>query len=481
MLADNITPLGDNIFKITRNSRSWLVDINMEPISSVYDKIIELSDNYYEVKTRNKTGIIKALGEEILSPDFDSLAISGPFIYALNQQEKQHKWLVFDTLGIQKSRYSYEDLKAVSERLIAVKRNKNWGFINREGEEIIQCVYTEVTRFEGGKSKVSFHGEEGVINRQGEWLVYPGPRKISIINDSLYLEKSKKQTRLLKFNGELVYFTDNDLTPNELFLIEQVDSLTNWVISFYGTIINSDANLEIPPVRFYDSLNIIHRRDQVGVVSDNGLEVIPFGQYDQILPPSEGFLGIEADGFYGFVDLNNKLRIANRYEGIGPFIAGLAAVKIRGRWGFINKSEDLVCQPLYDDVGDFQNGICLVRNGQKWIVIDRNGNKVQSAEFEGIEKLESGNFRVFTNNSYGLLTPSGKTLLQTRYQEIDDLGDDRIMVKRRGHYGILDINGVNLIPTIYDKLEYLPSKDQFLTMNKGVWETLSFPLSSNIK
>ncbi|MEJ0031821.1 MAG: WG repeat-containing protein [Bacteroidota bacterium] len=58
---------------------------------------------------------------------------------------------------------------------------------------------------------------------------------------------------------------------------------------------------------------------------------------EEVFEESEGMRGIRRDGNYGFVDAKGRLRIANRYEGIGTFRDGLAPVMILGKWGFVDK------------------------------------------------------------------------------------------------------------------------------------------------
>jgi len=348
--------------------------------------------------------------------------------------------------------------------------------MSREGEELIHCVYDFVSPFQNNKSIVTLHGEQGIIDKKGNWLFLPGSENITLVNDTLLLESSKYQNRLITLDNELIYFTENKFIWNKSFFSEIVDSTTTWHLSLQGTIINKDARRNLEPIPIFDSLLIIYQAGEAGVVSQSGREVIPFGEWDEIYPPSQEFLGIKDDGFYGFIDAENKLRIANRYEGIGPFTEGLAAVKVRGKWGFINKKEDLVCQPLYTEVGEFNNGVCVARIGDKWGLLADNGKLIQSVEFESIEILQSGLIMTYKDGSFGLLDKYGGTILFPKYEEIEVVENGMILVKRRGLYGLLDENGINLLPALYNKLSYISSKGEFLSMNPGVWETRSVPI-----
>jgi len=471
ILADEIIEVVPGVYRISLNKQSWLTDDSLNILSKPFDKIFPVSDHHFKTYQKKRYGLINLNGQEILPPFFDSLHIKGSFVYASRIIGNRTEWDLYDTLGVKKSYFEYQAMRPASEGLIAVMRNGKWGFITREGMELIHCVYDYVSPFHNNRSIVSLHGEEGIIDSEGNWIIFPRESKIQVINDSLLLEKSGSNNRLVTFKNELIYFTENELSYEGSYLEELVDSATIWHISLSGTIINEDARPNLGPITVFDSLFIVYQKAKAGIVSESGRMVVPFGEWEEIYPPSEDFFGIKSDGFYGFIDIDNKLRIANRYEGIGPFKEGLAAIKVRGKWGFIDQRESLICQPLYDEVGEFSNNTCVVRSGNLWGLIGNDGKLIQETEYTSIETVDSGFMVTIKDGDYGLLNKVGKTILFPKYEWLDLLSNGTIMIKRKDLFGVLNSNGVNILPAIHHKLRYIPDADSFLSMIPGQWET----------
>ena len=54
-----------------------------------------------------------------------------------------------------------------SEGLIDVEQQGKHGFINKQGEEVIPCIYSRVSRFENGFARVARNGRVGYIDTTG--------------------------------------------------------------------------------------------------------------------------------------------------------------------------------------------------------------------------------------------------------------------------------------------------------------------------
>ncbi len=471
MLFDTIEETSQNAF-IAGINNMYRLTIPGELITKIaYNSMLPIPGSFYQVTLNGRTGIITQTGEELIQPVYDSLYVDTGFVYVLRSKGRDAGWSVYDTLGIRKNQYFYTAVKPVSEGLFAVKRNGKWGFMNRSGHEVIHCVFEGVTPFNSGKSIVVFHNEQGVIDKAGNWLILPEKQEITIINDTLYLEKSKKLTWLKDFDQTLIYFTEKKLIAKDSYLEEKIDSATSWFVSFQGVIFSKSDSGFTEHIQFRDSLYIIKKEGSAGVVSFSGRTYIPFGIYEDIDPPVEGLLRIKHQGFYGFSSLSGKLRIANRYEAAKPFSEGLAAVKIRGKWGFIDKREILAVQPLYNETGKFENGVCPVRQGTKWGIINGQGKLIKQVDSDKLTKSINGLWVSEKDGLYGLIDRSGKTLLFPKYERVQPLKNNLIIVKRRGLYGVVDMDGVIRIPFLYKQLLYSKVSDTFLAMVPGKWKT----------
>ena len=68
---------------------------------------------------------------------------------------------------------NYDDIRGISESLVCVRRNGNWGFINEEGEEVVKPIYDNAHCFSEGLARVEINDKWGLINKKGEEVVKP--------------------------------------------------------------------------------------------------------------------------------------------------------------------------------------------------------------------------------------------------------------------------------------------------------------------
>jgi hypothetical protein len=61
----------------------------------------------------------------------------------------------------------FEDARAFSDGLAAVKRDGKWGYVNKAGEIAIECKFDQVGPFRQGKANALLGGRDVVIDRRG--------------------------------------------------------------------------------------------------------------------------------------------------------------------------------------------------------------------------------------------------------------------------------------------------------------------------
>ena len=68
---------------------------------------------------------------------------------------------------------NYDDIRGISESLVCVRRNGNWGFINEEGKEVVKPIYDNAHCFSEGLARVEINDKWGFINKDGEEVIKP--------------------------------------------------------------------------------------------------------------------------------------------------------------------------------------------------------------------------------------------------------------------------------------------------------------------
>lgn len=90
---------------------------------------------------------------------------------------------------------------------------------------------------------------------------------------------------------------------------------------------------------------------------------------------SQGFMPAKNEGKIGFINVEGRFVIPNRYDDAGFFSCGLAPVKKADKWGYINRQGEFVLPFNFDFASSFHNGGWAFANKKgKKEIIDIKGN-----------------------------------------------------------------------------------------------------------
>ena len=434
-----------NCFIVTSGGKSLLINNRDQAISASYDSIIKVNNSLSLIRNHNKWGVLNNYGKEIIPVSYSQIFNDDEVIYTRNPG-KHGKWWLFDYYGFGKTKLKYDSVRPISDGRIAIERNGKWGFMDRYGNEVITPIFDKASQFDNGLAVVTFYGEEGIIDRTGKWVAPPTPISIQSFDNNILLGKVNGQYQIKKFNGELIYFTRNQLEMTSTGFLER-DSIgvTLRKISWTGT------------YEYYNSENEI------------------------TMTGGSGLLIFKEKGKYGFKDQRQRIIIANRYEAVKPFHQRLAAIKINNKWGFINLDEQIIIQPRYDSVGHFNGNTCITKKNSLFGVINLRGEEIVPNQYQDITPLGSGQFRVQKNGKWGILAESGAVVIHPKYSNLYPVNQSFYITERNGKYGTIDNTGVNKIPMLYDFIGYNNESKTMVTKMayKDEWAFLMKTHSAN--
>jgi hypothetical protein len=436
--VDAIFPDGDN-YRIIKSGKTGLLDKDFKiKIAPRYDYLGNFILGKAVAKKDGKYGVIRMDNSVIMPFLFDSLVVDGRLIRVKDKTASTISWSLFDTVGVRKSQNYYDLIGQYNGRFFPVMSRGYSGGMNAYGKEIIHCVYDSIVQAKEDRVAVKFKGQYGIISLEENWLLIPQPYPVCLVNNDLYIEKQPSLNFLKTIGGETVYFTTNQLRPDSDVLIERLPDGAEQKIDLQGRIING-ANLSV--------------------------------EVEKVFSESEGMRGIKRDGKYGFVDSRGRLRVANRYEGIGQFKEGLAPVQILRKWGYVNASDKIVINPSYEEALDFNNGVAVVRRNGKAGILDRTGNIVLSLRYDQIQRLNN-KFILTLNGLKGLADEKGNVMIDPRFDLLEIADNDQVVVNHGGKWGVLSFSGMNVIPMLYDQLIFVKEKGFYLGLKKSEWQAL---------
>lgn len=271
------------------------------------------------------------------------------------------------------------------------KSGRNWlyGFMNKEGKEIIPAKYTDISCDYGiAVAEESNCYEKKIINKPGTDEKEIGCYDIRILSDDrLFIEEYVKR-----------YLSDNK--GNTIALLENIEKY-----SPYG--------------KFKDGLLRVKER-------------IDQGEYKIVFINKNGIKVIETD-----------------YEDVSEFNEGLAYFKKDGLFGFINKEGKEVIEPKYDKVSNFYKGVAVFERDYASGILNKKGEEIVKPKYDEIEYNKYGLMNVKRNGLYGIINTDGKEIVEPKYDYIYDYSDDLVLVEKNGKYGYIDKNGNEVIKPIY--------------------------------
>jgi hypothetical protein len=437
--ADDLIP-ETGYYKIKKSGKTGTMNKDFKiQIPPQYDYIGPFIHNKTVAKKENKFGILRADHSVVMPFLFDSLVLEGRLIRVKDKTAGAKRWMLFDTVGVQKSQNYYDFIDGFNGRFFPVRNKNFYGATDAYGKEIIHCVYDSLLEVKNDLVVVKFKGQYGIISMEEKWLLKPQSSKLVLVSNDLYLDKKLAVMFLKSLAGETIYFTSNPLQVKNEYLLETFPDGHVQKIDFNGRVLTATK---------------------------------PIPEVEKVFPESEGMRGVKRDGKFGFIDSEGRLRVANRYENIGVFKEGLAPVKILGKWGYVTPFDKIIINPTYEQVNEFGGGCAVVKRNGKTGMIDRDGKVILVVRYDKIERqLDNKKFILTLNNLKGLADEKGNVLIEPRFDQLDIIDDDHILVSN-GKWGVLSSNGLSLVPMIYDQLLFVKEKGVYLALKNSEWQSL---------
>ncbi len=213
-----------------------------------------------------------------------------------------------------------------------------FGYMNKNGQEVIACKYDDADDFENGFARVRVDKKFGVIDTLGNEVVAP------------------------------LYFNIGKFIEGKAW----VDIGGN-----YGYINNKGIVLIRPIYKyaydFSEGLAGISIEGKFGFIDEMGKIVIA-PQYEAIRPFSQGLAAVKQNGKWGFIDKSGILKMRFVFDNAMLFVNDRCAVLVKRKWGFIDATGAFVIPAEFDAVGTFSDdGLAEVMIGQVSVYVNKQG------------------------------------------------------------------------------------------------------------
>ena len=278
-------------------------------------------------------------------------------------------------------------------------RNNKYGFMDRNGREVIPCKYDDAEDFSEGLVRVQKGGKYGFIDQTGKEVVPYKYDKANDFSEGLARVEKNKKYGFIDRTGKEVIACKYDEAEDFHDGLACVGMAREWK---WG----------IP-------LNV-----EWAFIDKTGKKVLSC-KYDYVWGFSEGLARVEKDKKIGFIDKTGAVVIPCKYDKAGRFSDGLALVKKDRKFGFIDNAGKEVVPCKYSDAEDFSEGLARVNNGGKYGLIDQTGKEVVPCKYDDAMDFHEGLACVAKDGKFGYLDKAGKVVIPCRYDydEDDDVED----------------------------------------------------------
>lgn len=384
---------------------------------------------------------------------------------------------------------TFEEALPFSEDLACVKKDGLYGFINKDGEIVIEPTYDSPNYFYNGVTVIQKDGLFGMIDRENNIIIPFEYEEITPATANYLCVKKEGKYGCINYKGETVI----DFTSSSPIQISEqsADHIIAVITSDNGKegFIDLVTGFKIDPI--YNFISPWNNNESiVGIALDgkNGFinldtQVVfePFS-YDNIYF-TNGLALVCVDFKYGYIDLNGNYVIEPIYDHGYAFSEELAFVKIGNKYGCINTKGEVVIEPAFDFGSQFTNGVAEVMmdsSTNEMIYINTAGETIDINEYY---KSQSSYFHevaphmkiiptYYIHEELGqramAIDRDGKVLFKTIYDYINYFDDKYNLgqVVLDSKLGCINEKGIEILPPVYDDLIII-DKDTFIVSEGG--------------
>ena len=149
------------------NGKYHVCDENFKELFGTYDYVSVFSADVAAVMVDNKWGIVDKDGKQVIDFVFEEIKLDDIGMAFRNNRgfaKQNGKYILIDAKGNRIGDSSWDDVDAFNAEMIAaVCQGGKWGFINADGDVVVEYKYAAAKSFKNGMAAVQVSGKWGYI------------------------------------------------------------------------------------------------------------------------------------------------------------------------------------------------------------------------------------------------------------------------------------------------------------------------------
>lgn len=321
--------------------------------------------------------------------------------------------------------------------LYLIEVNNKYGYINKQGKEIVSPKYDSAGEFSEGIAPVCKKNKCGYINTNGEIVI---PFKF----DSAQ-----------KFSEEMAMVCQSykcgfiDLKGNIKILV-------------------SDKFDDALP--FKKGVSIVEKNKKYGLINKKGQIILPL-KFNKLYSFSNDLCRINLKNKYGYLNNKAEIVVQPKYDYGDNFSDGLAFIEIGNKAGYINKNDSLIFE-IKDKSRyyqyNFSNGLvpnaqCDYLNTKGKITLDpKKLGFTPIIDYDGVcPSFSEGLLMVYYNNAknIGFINQIGQLKIKTHLKwitgdipPVTNFSNGFSAIQVNNKWGFIDKNGKNIVKPYFSEV-----------------------------
>jgi len=344
-----------------------------------------------------------------------------------------------------------------SLKLLPIKENGNWGFINLKGEVVIKPQYNNVSDVcFNNYVIVQLNNKIGVVDTTGEILQDIKYSSLVALDSSSVKACKDSLCKLIKVRGSnnsVNYYADIQFLIDSFYVV-QLNGRYG-LASYSGDIIPANyKRIGVIENAQKPYFSIKNNNDEYGLCNNKGLVIIK-PKYEKVAVLSDSVLMALKDGFWSGFDVRGKQILDSKWKHFyneGKYVVLQKSSKEKALYDPINKK--IITTAKYHGFRVLYNEYIETNvNGYKGI-ITKDGKEIVEPKYTFIYFDNTNNQYIWVKNGmlWGVLSINGKIILPPKYTHINSFGDGIFSTRFNGKYGIANIYGDEIFPPIADKV-----------------------------
>ncbi len=368
--------------------------------------------------------------------------------------------------------YSYD--RKFSEGFGFIFKNGLWGYINEEGDVVIEPQYITASPFSDGLAKVM--DKKGIvkfIDKENKTIISPGYKLIGNFSEGLCAVNKESWGQTCGYidkKGSVVIPFKYDNAGDFKHGFAKARAISgNGLINRKGELVIPFLYYEIMPLT-KDRIFVFQAQKGAGLVDEKGKEILPIS-FAEITFDTIGNCFFAAKEYkeeyvtfkkYIVFDKNGKTLLPDTLDDILPFNKkGWAAVRKGKKWGFLNTKFQYEVPFIYDAVAqDFANDFIAVRKDDAYFFMDKNQKRLDSLTFDYVnlnyhcKSCPKNVISVTKNKKYGVISSKDfHPIIPCWYDKPVELPFENkqlICVIKNDKIGYINIKNEVIVPFDYD-------------------------------